>query len=462
MKLWFVAIAALCALNSVSYAQDTKSQLNTYNNSVIVPNGVGAITASNLNPLLGAIINASCTIADPVNCPITALSGAVANRPLIGAASGGGVTQGTLSGNSTLFPTVDATPVSGNCAVFDSFGGLNNVACSPAGSGTVGAGLAGQLASYPSSGTSVAGATTGTGVLSAIGNNILAASGLAALDSAARLFLVDGQGNWLQTMMNNSVLGSYGYNNAGVFLGAGGSNGQGGVSGASRTSTFTASGGAIATSGFAFDDGGTFPDDPAFAMYSECRAYAKGSGGITATGDCVGHEIDSTNFRTSGTSPSILPYNAGSDGSTIGLHIASGGACSSGTGLCYDPNLGTLTLAATPSNVGLLIGPNGSVYQAGIVFGCNGIGTTNCAGGGVGVAIALYTGLTENWFAPSNVQTFQIGSTATTGTGQIVFTNSGLDITTSSGLSINGTPAVSCSGVVAATVTVVDGIVTHC
>lgn len=162
MKIWrFVAGILLAAgLCAPVQAQDTKSQLNTYNNAVVTSNGVGAITGATLNPLLGAMIKASCTIADPVNCPLSALGPATANQPLIGAASGGGVTQGTRSGNTTAFPTVDSTPVNGDCAVWDSSGGLNSVSCSPSGSGTVGAGLLGQLAMYPANGTSVVGTTT--------------------------------------------------------------------------------------------------------------------------------------------------------------------------------------------------------------------------------------------------------------------------------------------------------------
>lgn len=365
------------------------------------------------------------------------------------------------SGNTNTLATVSGTFTNGNCKSTDINGNLVD-AGNPCGVGTVNSATAGQIGVYPSTGTAIGGTTTGAGVVTALGFGVLTANGIAALDSTGRLFLSASGGNWLQTWMNNSIVGSYGYNNAGVFLGAGGSNGQGGVSGASRTSTMTAAGGAISTSGFAFDDGGTKPDNAAFAMYSECRSYALGVGGTTPTGDCVGHEIDSTNFRAPGSTATILPYDAGADGSTIGLHIASGGACSSGTGLCYDPNLGTLTLASTPSSAALVIGPNGSTFNEGIVFGCNGLGTTNCAGAGSGTAIAFYTGLSEIWYAPSNVQTFQIASSATSGTGSIVFSNSGLGLATSTGLSINGTPAVSCSGVTAATVSVVDGIVTHC
>lgn len=79
-----------------------------------------------------------------------------ANNPLIG--NGTNVpAQGTRQGSSTVFPTVDGTSTNGQCAVFDSFGGFTSQACSGSGSGTVGSGLAGQYAYYPSNGTGVVG-----------------------------------------------------------------------------------------------------------------------------------------------------------------------------------------------------------------------------------------------------------------------------------------------------------------
>lgn len=81
----------------------------------------------------------------------------VANLPLIG--NGTNVpAQGTRSGNTTLYATVDASPVSGQCASFDASGGLIPVACTASGSGNVSAGTIGQLAIYTGT-TTVAGAT---------------------------------------------------------------------------------------------------------------------------------------------------------------------------------------------------------------------------------------------------------------------------------------------------------------
>src|SRR6185312_11508191 len=76
--------AGFCAAAS---AQQTKSQLNSYNNTFIISNGVGAITAATLHPLLGNMINASCTIADAANCPLSAMSGSTPGGLIYGGAS---------------------------------------------------------------------------------------------------------------------------------------------------------------------------------------------------------------------------------------------------------------------------------------------------------------------------------------------------------------------------------------
>lgn len=97
----------------------------------------------------------SCASTAFVNTPATGGT-FTPNQPVIGGPSGG-LAQGTRNGNTTAYPTNDAVPVTGECAVADSVGGLIYQACSPSGSGTVGAGLTGNLAIYPSNGTSVVG-----------------------------------------------------------------------------------------------------------------------------------------------------------------------------------------------------------------------------------------------------------------------------------------------------------------
>jgi hypothetical protein len=140
LKIWRLIAGVLLAVSTCAPAlsQQTKAQLNAQNNAVIVTNGVGAITAANLHPIIQNMINAACTIADPINCPITALTGATTpGAPLIGAPSGGGVLQGTRAGNTTVYPTLDAAGVDGQCPQFDSFGGFLSIACPTGGAGGI-------------------------------------------------------------------------------------------------------------------------------------------------------------------------------------------------------------------------------------------------------------------------------------------------------------------------------------
>jgi parallel beta-helix repeat protein len=78
--------------------------------------------------------------------------------PVIGGASGG-LAQGTRSGISSLYPVLDSAPVNGQCAQFDSLGGLIPVACAGGGGGggTVSAGNAGDFTWYQSTGSVVVG-----------------------------------------------------------------------------------------------------------------------------------------------------------------------------------------------------------------------------------------------------------------------------------------------------------------
>jgi hypothetical protein len=144
MKIWRLFagfLLAICACLPAD-AQQTKSQLNAQNNSVIVPNGVGAITAANLHPILQNMINASCTIADPTNCPISALTGStIAGGPIVGAPSGAGFVQ----------------------------------IAAPIGSGTVDPGTANQFAFYPATAATVTGMAFTNPLLGPNVNNVIAA-----------------------------------------------------------------------------------------------------------------------------------------------------------------------------------------------------------------------------------------------------------------------------------------------
>ena len=118
--------------------------------------------------------------------------------PLIGSPTGT-VTQGTISGTTTKFPVVDGTTTGGQCAVWDSNGGLTSVNCSPPGSGTVGSGTVGQLAIYTDS-TAVAGTSTGVITVANIAALKALVGGIATSVNVQGYYTVDdgGEGifNW--------------------------------------------------------------------------------------------------------------------------------------------------------------------------------------------------------------------------------------------------------------------------
>ena len=105
-----------------------------------------------------------------------ASSGALtANAPVIGGGPGTAPSVGARSGNTTTFATANGTLTNGHCVQIDSAGNFvdaGGVCTTGGGGGTVSAGTAGQLTYYQASGTTVVGATTGTGVLTALGTNV--------------------------------------------------------------------------------------------------------------------------------------------------------------------------------------------------------------------------------------------------------------------------------------------------
>lgn len=98
-----------------------------------------------------------------------------ANLPLIGAVTSA-LTQGTVSGNTTVFATSNGTLTPGDCVQIDSNGNYVDAggACTTGGGGgTVSAGTAHDLAYYASSGTVVTGLASGnSGVLVTSGSGV--------------------------------------------------------------------------------------------------------------------------------------------------------------------------------------------------------------------------------------------------------------------------------------------------
>ena len=94
----------------------------------------------------------------------TGQSSFTANLPLIGNGTGA-VAQGTRSGNTTVFGTINGTLNNGHCVSIDSNGNLVDAggSCSiGGGGGTVNSGTAGQLAYYPGSTNAVSGTSPST------------------------------------------------------------------------------------------------------------------------------------------------------------------------------------------------------------------------------------------------------------------------------------------------------------
>ena len=89
------------------------------------------------------------------------ITGYTPNLPFIGSA-GGGLAQGTRSGNTTAFATANGTLTNGHCVSIDASGNFVDAggACTTGGGGgTVSSGTAGQFAYYAGSGTTVSGTT---------------------------------------------------------------------------------------------------------------------------------------------------------------------------------------------------------------------------------------------------------------------------------------------------------------
>ena len=122
----------------------------------------------------------------------TGLTSFTANMPLIGTA-GGGLTQGTRTGNTTLYASAANNFVSGHCVSIDANLNLTDAggACTTGGGGgTVNSGTAGQIAYYSTSSTIVSGnpnITISNGALtlgistSVLGQAILAGSSSGAV-----------------------------------------------------------------------------------------------------------------------------------------------------------------------------------------------------------------------------------------------------------------------------------------
>ena len=129
-----------------------------------------------------AFVNGGSGNVLPVPAGGTGDSTFTLNGPLLGNGTSP-LLQGTLLGSTTLFATVGASHVNGNCAQFSSGNLIDSGApCGSGGtgSGTVANGTAGQLGFYGATGTTISGTNAGTDVVTAIGNNLNGTGGLAS------------------------------------------------------------------------------------------------------------------------------------------------------------------------------------------------------------------------------------------------------------------------------------------
>ncbi len=172
----FQDAGAACNNGSGTVNSGTSGQISYYASSTNAVSGNananisgGALTLGVLNSTAGSLIldgssSGAVTIKTQAaagtfnfNIPITA---GTAGQPLLSAAGGSSpMTWGTLSGNTTKFITVTGSLTNGNCIAADASGNAidNGSPCGSGGSGTVTAGVAGQMAYYASSTAAVAG-----------------------------------------------------------------------------------------------------------------------------------------------------------------------------------------------------------------------------------------------------------------------------------------------------------------
>jgi hypothetical protein len=170
-------------------------QIGYYPSNGSTISGIGPGTSSQIltggsTPSWGALnLNTMTSGVLPVVSGGTGATSFSAGQPLLGAGTGA-VTTGTLAGSTTKIATVSGSLANGHCVSIDANGNLVDAggACTTGGGGgTVTSGTAGQLAYYASSGSSVSGTNTGTGVVSALSNNVNSASGFPTINPSGVL-----------------------------------------------------------------------------------------------------------------------------------------------------------------------------------------------------------------------------------------------------------------------------------
>lgn len=433
------------------------------------------------------------------------LTGFTPNLPLIGSGSGG-ITQGTISGNTTVYGTVSGTLTSGHCVSINSGNLVDNGSSCGSSTGSVGSGTAQQLAYYPTTGTNVSGTFTPN----------FPATGFWYVDNGANITRLNdqvllggatvwaghsgstGTQDWFSTYQES--LGITGGSVQFASLSAltqpstAGASNENGILGAAQSFYSTSAGAStIGIFGAALNDneqwigtghisGTTFTIDTTTSGTVAIGQYLQINGataiqitsgsGITWTLASSGGTVSTTTMFTSLQTDAWGYYGechkvAASVGQCNGIEVdvrnqANEVAADPYTVQVAPTNLqitngvssgcgaGVSISGTSPCSNAFLVFANPQQWDAGLLFAAGSIHTG--AGGGVN-AIAMPVNYQINWFSSAGVIS-----------GTIAEDNSGFfDINTTTGLKISGLAGATCSsGINATTFRSTFGIVTHC
>ena len=186
--------------------------------------GIATALAVNTGSAGAPVINGGA-LGTPTSGTLINATGLPVSTGIGGLGTGVASALGNTTNQTSGIPLVNATPTVGHCLQWAS-GGVADAggACTTGGGGgTVTSGTAGQITYYASTGTAVSGATTGTGVLTALGVNTGSAGAFVVnggalgtpssgtLTNAIGLPIstgVSGLGTGVATVLGNAVTGS--------------------------------------------------------------------------------------------------------------------------------------------------------------------------------------------------------------------------------------------------------------
>ena len=355
-----------------------------------ITTGTGVVTAlgSNVTGSGGIVLATSPTLitpalGTPTALTLTSATGLPISTGVSGLGSGVATALALGTGASGGFPPVSGSVTNGHCVQWGASGVLLDAggSCTTGGGGgTVNAGTAGQVAYYATSTNAVSGTTTGTGVLTAIGNNVNGSGGLvtSAATSLASLATVGtiGTGVWQGTAIGTAY-GGTGLTSLGTGVAAAFANAVNGTGG--------------------------------FLTYAATSAPSLATVGTIGTGTWQGTAVGTAYGGTGLTS--------------LGTGVASAFANNvNGTG-------GFLTYAATAAPSLATVGTIGTGVWQGTAVGYAYGGTGLTALGSANQCLTTNAGATAMaWQACAGAVSLTIGSTAISGgtSGKIEYNNGGV------------------------------------